>query len=138
MLFMFKKSKYIELKLKYKNMKYNTQHKTVIFFTVLSFFVYGCNEIYNMVNEPNRILSLYTIGDKFESLNINESKIIFQFENHKEWNNSDMNIILKGYSLPKKFIKNNQKVIIVDKGEYAVYLYFNFKNVLVDKEIVGT
>lgn len=98
----------------------------------------SCHEMSDTINESDRILSQYTIGSSLDSLRISEDQIIFRLENKRGWNAADMNVVLKGYGQPKKFVRNNHTLLLLGRGEYAVYLYFDIGDKLVDKEIVGT
>jgi hypothetical protein len=110
------------------------KHVFFILIFILFHTFFGCSEF----SEPKSILSKYTIGSRFKAIPLKKSDILIDFAYKRGIDSSDINLILKGYAQPKKFLKSNQRLIIVDHGEYAVYLYFDDNNKLVDKEILGT
>lgn len=104
---------------------------------VLFLFVFvclGCSE----VTRPNKILSEYKLGTVLDSMSFKQSDILYELKNDGDIELSEINIVFKGYAKPKKFIKSKHLLLVIDHGEYAVYLYFDKNKKLVDKEIVGT
>jgi hypothetical protein len=92
----------------------------------------------NINEESKKILSEYKLGIEINSIPIKKYDVLFEFEVDSNSKIEDINIIKNGYAHPKKYLKKNQKLVMVFKGEYIVYLYFNEEGKLVDKEIVGS
>jgi hypothetical protein len=105
---------------------------TILFLFV--FVCFGCSD----ENRPNEILSYYKLGTALDSMSFKQGDILYELINDRDIKSSEINIVFKGYAKPSKFIKSKHLLLIIDHGEYAVYLYFDENKKLVDKEIVGS
>ena len=105
-----------------------------ILLCVLFFQIIGCD----LIEEPDKILSEYNIGEKYDELNIAKNDIILRYNFDENMSEISIKVILKGYSKPEYFLSKSENLIVVDRGEYAVYLYFDKSGILIKKEIVGS
>lgn len=109
---------------------------SIVFLSILIFLFLVIYELSDIIEDPDKILSQYKLGSDMKSLQINEKEILFQLKtDDKIWN---INIIIRGYEHPDKYLEKNQELILIGKGEYILYLYFDEKGILIDKEIVGS
>jgi len=106
----------------------------LLFVIVIGFIV--IYELHDVPGDPDEILSRFKLGSKIDSLPINEKEVFFRLKSNDKFEN--MNIIIRGYEHPEKYLEENQELILIGIGEYIVYLYFDDKGILIDKEIVGS
>jgi len=91
-------------------------------------------EYFGIISNPKRLLNTYVIGENRNNINISINEIYTEIKGPKGIND----ISIKGYSKPNYILDNNQYLVILDKGDYMIYLYFNNKDVLIHKEALGS
>jgi hypothetical protein len=94
-----------------------------------SYFFYSIG----LLEDPKEVLLKYKIGSKLNDLTSDE-RIMMKFEGPLK----TIYFTVNGYSSPGRELKKGEKVLIVDKGEWIVYLYYNDNDALIYKSISGS
>ena len=86
-----------------------------------------------LTNNPQKILSVYKLGSSLSNLSKNE-KVLREFVGPLK----ATDIAIKGYALPKRGLDKGEKVLIIDRGEWVVYLYYDSMDILTYRSISGS
>jgi len=89
---------------------------------------------YELIDDPNKILARYTIGSKLTDVKNSNVKILQEYDGPLE----PSQFAITGYSLPKRGLNNGEKLLVIDQGEWIVYLYYDSKSILIYKSISGS
>jgi len=96
----------------------------------LIFFIWGRVEEYKL----SRLLNKYQIGEKYSKIITEEDLIIQKLKGPLKRDN----IPTLGFTKPSIDVAKDQYIVIINKGEYLLYLYFDKNNHLIYKEAGGS
>ncbi len=85
------------------------------------------------LEDPQRILQEYQIGSLRDELP-KEGSILKEYEGPLD----AVAFIIRGYEPPRRNLKSGERLIVVDRGEWVVFVYFDSQGTVVSASISGS